>query len=150
MPNQHPSASRSSIERARQLRRDAPIPERILWGLLRGGRLGGLKFRRQHPIGPFFADYYFHEAKLVVELDGMSHNDRGDADRRREAYLRKSGLTVLRVANDDVLRDLETVAMAILRAAGRFALGSSETCRPHPDPLPEGEGGHAAPPLDRD
>src|SRR5579863_6088033 len=95
MRNQRPSASRSSIERARQLRRDSPTPERILWGLIRGGRLGGLKFRRQHPIGPFFAGYYCHEAKLVVELDGTSHNGRADADRRREAYLRKSGLTIL-------------------------------------------------------
>jgi very-short-patch-repair endonuclease len=119
MPNQRPSASRSSIERARQLRHDSTIPERILWGLIHGGRLGGLKFRRQHPIGPFFADYYCHEAKLIVELDGMSHDSRGEADRRREAYMRKSGLTVLRIGNDDVLRDLEAVAMVILKAAGR-------------------------------
>src|SRR5262249_37325892 len=124
-------------------------PERILWGLLRGGRLGGLKFRRQHPIGPFFADFYCCEAKLVVELDGISHDGRGDADRRRETYLRKSGLTVLRIGNDDVLRDLEAVAMAILKAAGRPVdsgtggrpgVGISETRRPHPGPLPEGEG----------
>jgi very-short-patch-repair endonuclease len=66
------------------LRRHSTIPERILWGMIRGGRLGGLKFRRQHPIGPFFADYYCHEAKLIVELDGMSHDSRGEADRRRE------------------------------------------------------------------
>jgi very-short-patch-repair endonuclease len=119
MTNQRPSASRSAIDRARQLRRDSTTPERILWRLIRGGRLGGLKFRRQHPIGPFFADYYCHEAKLVVELDGTSHDGRADADRRREAYLRKGGLTVLRIGNDELLRDLEAVAMAILRAAGR-------------------------------
>jgi very-short-patch-repair endonuclease len=52
-------------------------------------------------------------------LDGMSQDGRADADRRRESYLRQSGFAVLRVGNDDVLRDLETVAIAILRAAGR-------------------------------
>jgi very-short-patch-repair endonuclease len=118
LQNRRPSPSKRSVERARKLRRDSTVPERILWGLIRGGRLGGLKFRRQHPIGPFFADYC-HERKLVIELDGMSQDGRADADRRRESYLRQSGFAVLRVGNDDVLRDLETVAIAILRAAGR-------------------------------
>src|SRR5262245_26351469 len=121
MPDGGPQKSRKSIERARRLRRDSTIPERILWGLLRGGRLGGLKFRRQHPLGPFIADFYCHEHKLVVELDGMSHDGRAEADRRRESYLRYHGLTVLRVGNDDVLRDSEAVAIAILTAAGRRA-----------------------------
>src|SRR6516165_2535522 len=135
MSNLHPSASRSSIARARRLRRDSTIPERILWSMLRGTRLGGLKFRRQHPIGPYFADYYCHESRLVVERDGRSHDGPADDDHRREAYLRRSGLYVLRVANDDVRSDLEAVAVAILRAAGRPIDNG-----PHPDPLPEGEG----------
>src|SRR5258707_187858 len=111
MPSQRPSASRSSIERARQLRHDSTVPERILWDLIRSGRLAGLKFRRQHPIGPYFADYYCHERKLVIGLDGRSHDGRGEADRLREAQLRKSGLTVLRIKNDDVLLELEGVAL---------------------------------------
>ena len=144
MSNQRASASRGAIGRARKLRRDSTIPERILWGLLRGAKLGALKFRRQHPLGPYFADYYCHEARLVVELDGMSHDGRGEHDRRREAFLRRMGLNVLRIANDDVLSDLEAVALAILRAAGK----TFETVNgPHPDPLPQGEGDSCGPPL---
>ena len=83
-------------------------------------RLARLKFRRQHPIGPFVVDFYCHDVRLVVEVDGMSHDGRGPEDRRRTAFLEgRAGLRVLRVSNDDVLRDPEAVAMAILRAAGR-------------------------------
>jgi very-short-patch-repair endonuclease len=137
MPDQYPSAPRRSIQRARRLRTDAPVPERILWGILRESRLGGLKFRRQHPIGPFFADFYCHDANLVVELDGMSHDGRGEADRRRETFLRRQGLKVVRVGNDDVLRDIEAVAIAILKGAG---LSPDCANGPHPGPLPKGEG----------
>ncbi|MGE5190873.1 MAG: endonuclease domain-containing protein [Deltaproteobacteria bacterium] len=118
MRNDHPSASRNAIQRARKLRRDSTVLERVLWGLLQAGRLRGLKFRRQHPVGPFFADFYCHNCKLVVELDGTSHDGRADADRRREAYLRKCGLSVLRISNDNVMNNLEGVAKMILRAAG--------------------------------
>jgi very-short-patch-repair endonuclease len=106
------------IERARRLRKDTTIPERFLWGLLRDGRLEGLKFRRQHPIGPFVADFYCHDATLVVEVDGMSHDGRAEADSQRTRYLESQGLRVLRIGNDDILKDREAVAMAILRAAG--------------------------------
>ncbi|MBI3866536.1 MAG: endonuclease domain-containing protein [Planctomycetia bacterium] len=118
MHDQHPSAPRSAIARARQLRCDSTIPERILWELLRGGRLKGLKFRRQHPIAPYFVDFYCHDAKLVVELDGISHNGRDEEDQRREAFLRRQGLCVLRIRNDDVLQNLDGVAEAILKASG--------------------------------
>src|SRR5690242_9709167 len=91
------------IERARQLRRDTTVPERFLWSLLRDGRLAGLKFRRQHPIGPFVADFYCHDAALVVEVDGMSHDGRAVADAQRTSYLESQGLQVLRIGNDDVL-----------------------------------------------
>src|SRR5208337_573404 len=61
-------------ENARQLRRNATIPERMLWNRLRGGRLAGLKFRRQQPIGPYIVDFFCHEVGLVVEVDGRSHD----------------------------------------------------------------------------
>ena len=61
------------------------MPERRLWALLRDRRLKGLKFRRQRPIGPFFADFCCLDPKLVVEVDGVSHDGRGDRDRAREA-----------------------------------------------------------------
>lgn len=113
-----PPRPAETTDRARQLRRDSTKPEAVLWSVLRGGRLGGLKFRRQHPIGPYFADFYCHSASLVVELDGMSHNDRAEQDQRRTDFLRQSGLKVIRVLNDDVTADLEAVARYIACEAG--------------------------------
>jgi len=108
------------IENARRLRRTATIPERMLWNRLRGVRLAGLKFRRQQPIGPYIVDFFCHEVGLVVEIDGRSHDGRGTQDFRREEFLRRQqGLQVLRVTNDDVLKETESVLLAILRAAGK-------------------------------
>src|SRR5687768_13360107 len=76
-----------ATDRARDLRQQAPIPERLLWGVLRARRLGGLKFRRQVPLGPYFLDYYCAERSFVVELDGMSHAGRAEHDARRQAYI---------------------------------------------------------------
>jgi len=92
------------------------MPERALWNCLRSGRLSGLKFRRQHPVGPFVADFYCHEADLVIELDGESHNGRAAADAHRTEYLEKQGFRVLRIGNDDLLSDLEAVLRGILIA----------------------------------
>jgi very-short-patch-repair endonuclease len=112
------SSDPNLLSRARQMRHDATSPERALWGLIRDRPLQGLKFRRQHAIGPYVADFYCHEASLVVELDGMSHDGRAEADAQRTRYLESLGLRVVRISNDDVLRDREAVAIAILRAAG--------------------------------
>jgi len=107
-------------ENARRLRRNATIPERMLWNRLRGGRLAGLKFRRQQPIGPYIVDFFCHEVGLVVEVDGRTHDERVKEDSRRDAFLREQqGLQVLRVSNDDVLNETEAVLIAILRAAGK-------------------------------
>jgi len=109
----------SSRERTKELRRNATGPERALWKLLRDRRLKGLKFRRQVPIGPFIVDFICFEKRLIIELDGHSHADRGAYDRDREAYLRTQRFTVLRIDNDDVLaQDIESVEFAVLRAAG--------------------------------
>ena len=150
-----PHTTRHMTQRARRLRRDATVPERMLWGLLRNRRLLGLKFRRQVPIGPYVVDYLCEQEKLVVELDGMSHMGRQAEDDRRSAYLSDQGLRVARVTNDQVLADLEAVAVDILRAMGmEEALvgggrGSHSTTSAEkqqkqpspPAPLPEGEGG---------
>ena len=122
-------------DRARELRHEAPIPERLLWGLLRGHRLGGFKFRRQHPVPPYFADFYCDAAKLVVELDGESHNGRQEQDRERQAFLERQGLRVVRVLNDDVIHRPHTVAEYILRAAQGEAV---PTVRPDLPPTPAG------------
>ncbi len=113
-----PPRPRDAIDKARRLRRDATHPEAILWGVLRSGHLGGLKFRRQHAIGSYVADFFCNSARLVVEVDGMSHDDRAEYDKRRSEFLQGFGLKVIRVTNDDILDDLEAVARYIAREAG--------------------------------
>ena len=114
MPNRRfPSVSDQTRTRAKQLRKATTKAERILWSAL-----SGRKFRRQHPIEPYIVDFYCAEANLVVEIDGESHEDRQDHDRRRDKYLEKLGLRIMRVTNDDVLDNLDGVAEAILHAAG--------------------------------
>jgi very-short-patch-repair endonuclease len=102
------------LYRGRTLRRESTFPERKLWQTIRGEQLCGLKFRRQHAIGPFTVDFYCHEHRLVIELDGNSHIDQAKHDRQREEYLANERLTVLRFQNDDVLSDIESVLKAIL------------------------------------
>jgi very-short-patch-repair endonuclease len=106
------------IDNARKLRRKATPPERILWSVLRSRRLGGLKFRRQEPIGPYVVDFCCRELNLVVELDGMSHDDKQGHDESRARWLREQGYRILRVTNWDVNEDLEAVARGIAREAG--------------------------------
>ena len=118
-PKHSKSASEHMKTRARQLRQNATFPERVLWSLLRDRRLNGVKFRRLHAIGPYIVDFYCSSHGLVVELDGRSHDDRGLEDRRRQDYLESvAGLRVVRVGNDDVLHDRESVLLGVLRALG--------------------------------
>jgi very-short-patch-repair endonuclease len=114
-PSKRPS--RETRERVKRLRVNSTELEKILWDALRGRKVGGLKFRRQHPIEPYIADYYCADAKLIVELDGESHNGREDYDDRREAHFRSLGLTVMRVTNYDVITNIDGVAAAIFKAA---------------------------------
>ncbi len=86
--------------------------------MLRGGRLAGLKFRRQHPIGPYIADFYCESAKLVVELDGMTHVGTGEKDDERTRFIESQGLRVVRFTNDEVVADAVLVTEAIARTAG--------------------------------
>ncbi|MEX0774488.1 MAG: DUF559 domain-containing protein [Phycisphaeraceae bacterium] len=118
MSEQGPRLSKKLKQYSRELRKEAPIPERILWGLLRNRQIGGLKFRRQHPIGPFIADFCCIEVMLIVELDGLTHVGRAAEDQARTAHLESLGYQVLRVTNDDLLGSPEAVVNAIARAAG--------------------------------
>ena len=102
---------------AANLRSNATRPEQALWYRLRRSRLAGLKFRRQHVVGPYIVDFYCPARRLAVEVDGESHVGRGEEDAERDAFLRSQGMTVLHVTNDDVLHDLNAVCEAILRAA---------------------------------
>jgi adenine-specific DNA-methyltransferase len=101
-------------ERRRALRREMTDPEKRLWRALRARQLG-VKFRRQHPIGPYIADFYSREAHLVVEIDGATHSepDAIEYDRQRDAYMRALGLDILRFTAEEVLHNLEGVCLAI-------------------------------------
>lgn len=107
-------------QRARNLRKQSTIPERKLWQVLRNRKLTGLKFCRQHPIGKYIVDYFCTEADLIVEVDGDSHDERTyKYDMQRQKYLEEErGYKVFRVTNDDILEDIESVALGIAKAAG--------------------------------
>jgi very-short-patch-repair endonuclease len=96
---------------AKRLRRGMTDAERILWSRLRLKSVHGWKFRRQHPIGPYIADFACVKHRLIVEVDGDTHStdDEIAHDRRRDAYLRKLGWNVVRVFNIDVYKNLDGV-----------------------------------------
>ncbi len=104
---------------ARNLRHVPTPAEEILWQALRGRRLAGLKFRRQHPFGPFVLDMFCVEQQLVIEVDGGVHlsPEQADYDAARTEYLADRGLRVLRFTNEEVLRGLAEVLSRILREA---------------------------------
>mgnify|MGYP001765148581 CR=1 FL=1 len=108
-------------ERARALRNAAPSAESLLWSRLRARRLGGFKFVRQTPIGPFFADFCCRPEKLVVEIDGATHSRDAEIarDARRTGFLRSEGYRVLRFTNDDVFSTLDGVLETLLAALER-------------------------------
>ena len=110
-----------TFKRARALRRDMTLPEVVLWEALRGSRLEGWRFRRQHPMGPYVLDFYCPSARLAVEVDGAVHDhpDRIRHDARRDEWLAKQNVRVLRVMAVDVLDDrlLEGVLLMIAQAA---------------------------------
>jgi len=100
--------------RSRELRKTATPAEIKLWYVLRNRNLDNYKFRRQHPIGPFIADFFCAEVCLVVEVDGGGHLDQMDYDQERTTWLEDQGYHVIRFWNDDVLTNLEDVAQEIL------------------------------------
>jgi very-short-patch-repair endonuclease len=102
---------------ARKLRQQATDAEARLWYHLRGRRLQGFRFRRQHPIGPYFADFVCLEVGLIVELDGGQHNTcKGlDHDAIRSEVLAARGFEILRFWNNDVLQNTPGVLEAISR-----------------------------------
>ena len=103
---------------ARSLRRTGTKSEKLLWSVLRGKQVCDLKFHRQHPIGPFFADFACVSHKLVVEIDGGYHDVVVESDLIREDYLRKHGWDVIRFGDDEVEDDPESVAIGIARHLG--------------------------------
>ncbi len=105
----------AALKAARRLRREMSLPEVLLWRLLKQRPLG-VKFRRQHPIGAFVADFYCDAANLIVEIDGIAHDmgNQPDHDESRDAWLQACGKQVVRIPARDVLKSPEDVAESIL------------------------------------
>jgi very-short-patch-repair endonuclease len=103
------------FERANQLRKHQTESEKFLWKILKNKQLLGLRFKRQHPIEKFIADFYCHSLKLVIEVDGKIHFNREkiEVDRERSAKMENFGIMVIRFTNDDIIQNIEIVRTSI-------------------------------------
>jgi very-short-patch-repair endonuclease len=113
-----------STTRARTLRREQTSAESKLWACLRNRQLDGVKFARQVSIGPFFADFCCREAKLIIEIDGVTHETPEEiaSDARRTAWLKAQGYRVIRFRNEELMGDLDYVLERIQRSLKRRPL----------------------------
>jgi len=102
------------MENARRLRKNMTNSEKLLWEKLKGKQICGLRFRRQHPIDIFIADFYCHEVRLVVEIDGEIHNQQEEYDDGRTAEMEKFGIKMIRFKNYEVEKDIENVVEKII------------------------------------
>ena len=118
--------------RARELRGRMSLPERLLWGQLRRKQIG-LRFRKQHPAGPYVLDFYCHEAKLCIEVDGQTHDFTAVQDEQRDRWLASEGVRTVRIPARDVLENLEGVIQYIVAEARTPSVTLRVT------PPPEGE-----------
>ena len=121
---------------ARGLRKRMTEAERVLWKVLRGKRLEGLKFRRQEPIGPFIVDFVCFERKLIVEADGSQHyhGEQKSKDAERDRWLHEQGFEILRFNNTEIMSSTEGVILNVLEHASARSSASQA-----PSPL-RGEG----------
>ena len=98
---------------SRELRKRNTLSEVLLWNVLKGRKIKGYQFMRQKPIDDYIVDFFCSELKLVVEIDGISHNDKGESDKIRQQKLESLGLSVLRFYEWDVKKDIRAVAQSI-------------------------------------
>ena len=125
---------RRASSNARKLRKQMTDAEQRLWHRLRGRALYGVKFRRQHPVGPYVVDFASIEAGLVIEVDGGQHDEQRAYDEARTRFLNRHGFRVLRFWNHEVLEETDACLEAIVNALGKIS-------GPHPGPPPRaGEG----------
>ena len=131
-----PRIPQKLLQRARDLRRDMTFPEKLLWGRLKGRQVLGLKFRKQHPIEPFIVVFYCAERRLVIEVDGASHDD-PDYDEWRTGWLENAGYRVVRYTNDDVIENVDAVVEYICE----IVRGLKRQMPPSPGPSLQSQGG---------
>jgi len=103
---------------ARTLRKEQTPEEVIVWGLLRNRKFMNLKFRRQHVIEGFIVDFYCHELRLAIEIDGRIHDRQKDYDELRQGFIEERRVSFIRVTNDEVSRDVNI----LLNSIKEFAL----------------------------
>ena len=119
-----PRPKPGGVARARKLRRELTLPEGLLWNELRK-RPGGLKFRRQHPSGPFVLDFYSADGQMAIEIDGFAHStgDRPERDEARDAWFARVGIATLRIPAKAVLENPGAVALYVVtEVRGRMPL----------------------------
>jgi imidazole glycerol-phosphate synthase subunit HisF len=102
-----------TFKNARRLRKEMTEAEKILWGCLSKRQLNGARFRKQHPVGDYIADFYCHEFKLVVEVDGLIHEQQKEYDEERSKQMEEVKVTVIRFTNAEVMCDLDSVVQKI-------------------------------------
>ncbi|MFM7427648.1 MAG: endonuclease domain-containing protein [Elainella sp.] len=105
------------VAAARRLRKHPTPAEHLLWQAIRERQLNGLKFRRQHPVDAFIADFYCPQRRLIIELDGEIHQHQAEYDGARTQRLQDLGYKVLRFHNSEITSNLEQVLRAILAAS---------------------------------
>ncbi|WP_260580767.1 endonuclease domain-containing protein [Sphingopyxis sp. PET50] len=124
-----------TVTRARTLRKSATEAEKRMWRALRE-TFPAIKWRRQVPIGPYFADFFSFAAKLVIEVDGGQHSEAASYDARRTEFLEAQGLTVLRFWNTDVLANtqgvMETISLSLREREGAAKRRKGEGDEPPP------------------
>lgn len=119
----------TSTNRARSLRHNQTDAENRLWWHLRNRNLGGFKFRRQHPVGPYITDFACLEKMLIVELDGGQHAEQVEDDLVRSKFLEAEGFRVMRFWNHEVLESIDAVLEKIFEV-----LEGREPPSPQPSP----------------
>ncbi|GLI39236.1 endonuclease domain-containing protein [Geobacter hydrogenophilus] len=126
------------LDKARVLRANQTDAESLLWGILRGRRFCGVKFRRQHPVGGFILDFYCHDSLLAIELDGGGHaaEEQRAYDDERTRALEAAGIRVLRFWNNDVISNTDTVLAAVYEALFPSPLPLSPGARGEIKPSP--------------
>ena len=132
----HLDAKEDVFRSAKKLRNNTTDAEKALWDKLKNRNFHGLKFRRQHPIGRYIADFYCHEKRLVIEVDGGIHQDSSarEHDENRTAEFERFGIQVIRFRNDQVQNEIQQV----LEEMGNWVIQSA---RISPSPSGEGAGG---------
>lgn len=103
--------AKKNINLAKNLRKNLTETERYLWKFLRAKRLNGIKFKRQEPIGNFIIDFISYEKKLIIELDGGQHAEKGkrEKDNRRDEWFERQGYKILRFWDNEVFTNIEGV-----------------------------------------